>query len=726
MDADEDTNTRSSQRPRASIPSFLFLSVILFLLTNHNGEEFLARHHYQLALANLGYQLGNYTAWMEQNATATNFTVSDRSTALDDPLKSLGFERGTLDPSHAAYFSNITGYMHGGVEVYNLTSSAHPQDAPERKDITDIFMKDVNLTQVHSAASAWNWSATSKMTLRLVERAPQEVNVSDKLCIIHGRIEVEDGTSDHDMKFDFMGVHFINNGSIYGLAGDAIDIRRFPSLVPVLAKNETAALIVPELTSRIEKLNKLIDAGVIDQDFDVDKQQTTLCAFDVFIQLEPVPVPEDVMHEYEVELLNPTGVITIKRPLLSSRALMVSRTCGVMVNMKSGDGLRYPSFFRKVTTYAGAATALYLALVILFTRQAAHSRTPSGISRLSRWSFIAQFSIDVLSFVGHTTFAILGQGRPALAMIACAFLAMVLFVHEAQLAMLIYQVQIPENETPARPLPATTTTSAPATTTNAPASQPAVNPTATTMTTVPPEPTDSFWSFFMHHLRHDPQARVWIIMFFFFTFMLRIILSPTFSIFFICVGYSLFWLPEIVRAVRCGRSSSVTAEYVIGTTVCRLCFVLYFMGCPKNILDISPHPSVYVLFGFVWLQVCVLLLQDCLGPTFFLPKRFAAVKGYDYHPVLPLPDDEAPEQTLGDCSICMEAIEIDVPQRVPLFDKEGKLRAPSALGTALTVAQARKNYSLAPCHHLFHTECLERWLAIKNICPQCRRPLPPM
>jgi len=29
------------------------------------------------------------------------------------------------------------------------------------------------------------------------------------------------------------------------------------------------------------------------------------------------------------------------------------------------------------------------------------------------------------------------------------------------------------------------------------------------------------------------------------------------------------------------------------------------------------------------------------------------------------------------------------------------------------VGAAKKNYSLAPCHHLFHTECLEWWLAIK-------------
>jgi hypothetical protein len=45
-----------------------------------------------------------------------------------------------------------------------------------------------------------------------------------------------------------------------------IDIRLFPSLVPDSAKNETARVIEPELTARINKLKKLIDAGVVDQD----------------------------------------------------------------------------------------------------------------------------------------------------------------------------------------------------------------------------------------------------------------------------------------------------------------------------------------------------------------------------------------------------------------------------------------------------------------------------
>jgi hypothetical protein len=50
-------NVPQTQRVRNPIPQFLFISFMLFLLTNHNGDEFLARHQYQDALRTLTYQV---------------------------------------------------------------------------------------------------------------------------------------------------------------------------------------------------------------------------------------------------------------------------------------------------------------------------------------------------------------------------------------------------------------------------------------------------------------------------------------------------------------------------------------------------------------------------------------------------------------------------------------------------------------------------------------------
>ena len=112
------------------------------------------------------------------------------------------------------------------------------------------------------------------------------------------------------------------------------------------------------------------------------------------------------------------------------------------------DCHRSRTFFRKVTTCtdylnvpshrhwvlpvdAGLMGISYLALLILFSRQTEHSRTPSGISRVSLWSFLIQATMDSVSFAGHITFAILAEGRPSLSLIVPAFLACLVFVYEA-------------------------------------------------------------------------------------------------------------------------------------------------------------------------------------------------------------------------------------------------------------------------------------------------------
>ncbi|KAF8159628.1 hypothetical protein B0H34DRAFT_704239 [Crassisporium funariophilum] len=757
-------NTRA-QRPRSSVPSFLFISFMLFMLTSHNGDEFLARHQYQDALQSLTYQLSNYTAWL--NGTDSNFTVPVQDPTLSPLLDAFQLQGSILDPVHHSYYSNITGFIHGNAKLSNITlPTLTHNDTIHWRQQAEQYMIGVNTTTLPERLGSWNWTASTKVALSVVEKKPlggteQHMHPSSPITLVHGRIELTDPTRSENLRLEFQGVHFVSNGSIYGFAeppGRHIDIRLLPSLVPKGAKNETARIIAPELQAKIDKLKDMIDAGIVDTEASAnDEAPKTSCPFTFHAQINPVFVPEYLMQELEDELQNPTGIWTVPPPKLSISAVLLSKECGILYEITDTEGLRSRTFFRKVTTYAGLTGISYLILLILFSRQTERSRTPSGISRVSRWTFLAQATMDSVSFAGHITFAILAEGRPSLSLIAPAFLACMVFVHEAQFSALIHQIQGPESYTPPVPTPV-------AIPTVSPTQQPLLpTTTPTTITTPPPQlptaviaqqspttilqaannnSTPSFFQFFIQHIRTDPQARLWFTLFIFLTFIVRVILSPTLSMLFVVVTYSSIWLPQIVRSVRRGRTSGLSKEYIIGTTACRLFSAFYFLACPKNVLEVEPRSWVYLLGLFVVMQAILVILQDTLGPTFFLPARYAHVKSYDYHPPMPLPDSESPEQSLGDCAICMDAITVDPSLRrrsksldkkedwddkvssVPGFKKGKSVFNAMQMGVGATTA--RKNYSLAPCSHLFHTDCLEKWLAIKNICPQCRRPLPPL
>jgi hypothetical protein len=80
--------------------------------------------------------------------------------------------------------------------------------------------------------------------------------------------------------------------------------------------------------------------------------------------------------------------------------------------------------------------------------------------------------------------------------------------------------------------------------------------------------------------------------------------------------------------------------------------------------------------------------------------QIANIETYDYQPPLPLPDPEAPEQSLGDCAICMDAITVDPALRQHV-DEKGDGHGLARRTGGLLAQSARKSYSLAPCHHLF-------------------------
>lgn len=81
-----------------------------------------------------------------------------------------------------------------------------------------------------------------------------------------------------------------------------------------------------------------------------------------------------------------------------------------------------------------------------------------------------------------------------------------------------------------------------------------------------------------------------------------------------------FWIPQIIRNVIRGSKKGLSLWFILGMSATRLTIPVYFYGCPDNLMGHEPTPWIWGLVTWVVLQVGVLLLQDWLGPRFFVPK----------------------------------------------------------------------------------------------------------
>lgn len=172
-----------------------------------------------------------------------------------------------------------------------------------------------------------------------------------------------------------------------------------------------------------------------------------------------------------------------------------------------------------------------------------------------------------------------------------------------------------------------------------------------------------------------------------------------------------FFVPQIVKNVQ--RNSDPTPlrrDYVLVTAVTRLMLPLYVFGYPGSFLqylrgDDTPPETMTAILFFAWMsiQALVLMLQRRLGSRFFasLVPAFLLPKPYDYFrsvgAEITLQASRGSEGGI-DCAVCMTPVEL---------------------------LSERKKFMLTPCNHVFHTECLERWMELKMDCPTCRQQLPP-
>ncbi|GJJ70926.1 transmembrane E3 ubiquitin-protein ligase [Entomortierella parvispora] len=550
----------------------------------------------------------------------------------------------------------------------------------------------------------------------------RETKATEQVNWVRGtwRLKHEDG-EDNGISLKVLGVHFVLNGSFYmwGVPeGANIPMWRVLDLMPNQpAYDLAAAAIKDQYEKQMKSLQNVLDGHEQLDTPEMTLSEPSLCTYQMYMQLGAVDssIRSSLLKDLEREWAAPQGISTIKAPELNSSLFMYSPNCRLTIGVKDAEGLKREKFYFKAVNYALMAGTVAFIQVFLLVRQMEYTTTPSSVCKVSYWSIAIQVFLDSYLCMFHLTTGVLVDYL-FIPFVASSFFSFVLVaIFGMRYMLVIWRIQRPERrgrrnraaaERAATAAANATTPAAGSRTDTMPGGLPLP---VTAARTTPVVEDDSPRS----DMRALYSRFYWMLLASLITLYEIAVSSTRIQNVMISISALLlysFWIPQIIRNVSRGSKRGLSHLFVLGMSVTRLVIPVYFYGCPGNLMGHDATPWIWGLVLWVALQTSVLLLQDWLGPRFFIPKKYLPPV-YDYHPVLPAPTEEggAGHGRHQDCAICM----------LPIDTTSSSTGAGARLSSVVG-SLGRLNYMLTPCGHLFHTECLERWMRIKLECPNCR------
>jgi transmembrane E3 ubiquitin-protein ligase len=163
-----------------------------------------------------------------------------------------------IDRNTESYYPNITGFIQGDTSFHNITYASwsnSSEPVPAWGPLSEPLMTGTNMTELVERLGTWNWTASEKVALSVMEKTVADIDLSGRISMVHvssfeeiwipgdeltflgtpfsqGRIELTDVSTKEEFRLEFEGVHFITSGSIYGFA-DPVGYIFSPSLLYV-------------------------------------------------------------------------------------------------------------------------------------------------------------------------------------------------------------------------------------------------------------------------------------------------------------------------------------------------------------------------------------------------------------------------------------------------------------------------------------------------------------
>lgn len=485
------------------------------------------------------------------------------------------------------------------------------------------------------------------------------------------------------------------------------------------------------------------------------------CEYVGYFHFESTNLTRDQLHNIETELASPLGRPNKPLPNLKvSSGILYSPDCGILLTTGGLVGKRnevFNSELRHLVIVAIGIMALQLVLVI---RQMAQMSSPSSLAKLSFWTMMTLNTIDsgvcIMALIMSLVFTELYVQFAMLSFLAFTCSAL----YEMKFAIQIYCIQINERPLDWRTMLQGTPIDDRVQRNQSESPSPAED-TPTQNGQVPTTPAVAAGTAFV-----DPPAAVAIdgseqaigaelysrnffFMLVLIFLLLNVITWPRASrrIVECMLAFVMnsLWAPQIYRNTLRGSRTSFTWEFILGQSFLRLVPFLYIELFPNPFNHHSDMRLVVVILCWVAFQILMLHFQEEYGPRFFLSEKYLP-QTYNYHPALQKSDltlfHVDPNTVQGDvwvtdCAICMQKVELplatsseDESNEADVFeqanDLESGLLTPHSDSARHGMRLVkRKKYMVTPCHHVFHTNCLENWMMYKLQCPNCRSSIPP-
>jgi len=595
------------------------------------------------ALANATFS-GSFEIPRDLNITGANVTVPEYVRREVESLSPKPVEEGF------AYFSNVTGVVRGKwhrIPEPNKNPFLPPELPPENEErFTRVIPapREFGNTTYHDTIVG----NSGKFTLDL-----SETKQNDTIQFVEGTLTINKGNGDHMYNTKLQGVHFPRNGEVVLVSTTA---RKFEglTLLPFLASNNATFASVKDLV--YSQLLKSMDKHSSYQSSEEDEMAYRPLQCDVVVFLSVLPlfgISPSALSLYESEMRFPTGQTIVHPPSMELSGVIYSPDCGTALSWRDEKAIKVEKFWHAGRTIGLIAGCIAGVQVWWVLKEMAERGSPSSVSKVSFWTVAMQALMSGYLCGIYLVTAILLENI-AVPLLATTFMAFVLMIYELRFLGLIFRVQRPERpvnrtampiarilpirrgdgtpqNTPATTALNTSAPNTPATATVLPTPEDSPSPSPTTAeapapTAAPAAPQQTFEEQF----EPDTRSEYFIITKYFYVSVLSLfILTSWLSSYRILTHLLLlalhsFWVPQVYRNVMRGVRKALGWRYVFGMTISRglmaVWLIWYQRGDWVFLWESEDSDTIWgwILLGWLWFQVAVLIAQEIFGPRFFI------------------------------------------------------------------------------------------------------------